>query len=142
MPAIWGDWHKNAGNRRVRIAGLKIDTTIREVRVQYLFWNTEVLPVLDIMDEGLQGHFLEVSANVQHTASCLVDSVPLSAGRYTLSVIILETEQDKVLCRHDNVAILNVRADCSSGAHSLVTAHWQQTAQHTPDIDSEIRLRQ
>ena len=110
-------------------SALKIDSSVKEARVQFLFWNTEVLPVLDIMDEDLHGFRFDVPPDGMYTASCDVDSIPLSAGRYTLSVIVLETVNDKVLRRHDNVAILNVRADCSSGAHSLLSGDWSASGQ-------------
>ena len=39
---------------------------LRRGRIQVLFWNAELLPVLEVMDADLQGHLFEASSNDGH----------------------------------------------------------------------------
>lgn len=105
-------------------ATLRADPGIRRARIQFLLWNAEMLPVLEIMGDELIGHEFEVSELGIATVSATIPTVQLNAGKYTLSVISASTDYSRVFCRHDNAAHLQIEAGSPSGAHVLNVANW------------------
>ena len=105
-------------------ARLQADPVLRSVRLQFLLWNSEMLPVLDFMTEELSGFCFDLppSREIQVTAD--LPKLELNAGKYSLSVIALNHAQDRVLSRHDNAAYEQVKAATASGAHVLSPANW------------------
>ena len=101
-------------------------------RAQFLLWNAEMLPVMDVMAEELSGRKFEfpVSGRTQIKAS--LPSTELNAGQYSLSVIVSAPGYDRVYCRHDNAAYIQIDAATASGAHVLSIANWEVT-----DTDSK-----
>lgn len=95
-------------------------------RMQILFWNPELLPVMDVVasaEGGLEGHCFGVDANGQAIVTVRIDHLLLNAGRYSVSSIIL-SEDLKVLCRHDAVLTVLVESSYPSGANVLLPAQW------------------
>ncbi|MCP4169650.1 MAG: hypothetical protein GY758_02625, partial [Fuerstiella sp.] len=92
-------------------------------RVQVLFWNTELLPVMDVVAEDLSGFVFNTDANGFVQISTSITGPNLNAGKYNLSVIVLG-DDDTVLCRHDGALSVNVSAHSGSGAHVLKVAEW------------------
>jgi lipopolysaccharide transport system ATP-binding protein len=105
---------------------------LRSARLQFLLWNTEMLPVLDIMGENFTG--FEFAANGSRTVkvSATVGPVQINGGKYSLSVIATSEDHSKVLCRHDNAAYVRVTAATASGAHVLSVADWSSEILNEP----------
>jgi lipopolysaccharide transport system ATP-binding protein len=101
-----------------------VDTPQQKARVQFLLWNAEMLPVVDVMGEDLKGHLIDLSEAREVEVSARIPKMDLKAGRYMLSVIVVAENQLTVLCRYDNAAYLDVRASSASGAHFLLKADW------------------
>jgi lipopolysaccharide transport system ATP-binding protein len=102
---------------------LKIATVAESARIQFLFWNAEMLPVLELMGANLEGHLFNLAKDsVDVTAR--IPRMELNSGKYSLSVIAVSADYSQLLCRHDNVAYLQVDAKVPSGAHSISIADW------------------
>ena len=100
-------------------------------RVQLLFWNAELLPVLDVMDTDLQGYVFDVSSSDRCAdVDVRMQRLLLNAGKYTASVIVL-SEDNRVLCRHDRAFEMTVVAACASGASMILPALWDSKPQAT-----------
>lgn len=102
---------------------LELDQTVKSGRVQLLFWNLELLPVMDVVAEGLAGFPFSCDDSQCVFVSAALPSVNLSGGKYNVSVIVLD-EEDRVLCRHDNAISVIVTAASPSGANVLLQADW------------------
>lgn len=92
-------------------------------RVQLLFWNAELLPVLDVMGHDLAGHPFQAGPGGSVSVRAVLSNLLLNAGKYTVSVIVLSSDL-KVLCRHDKALSVNVVAACASGASMILPAEW------------------
>lgn len=108
-------------------ASLEVDPAISRARVQFLLWNEEMLPVMDIMAEGLAGYGFAVPPSGKIDVTATIPRTELNGGRYTLSVIAASTDYSQIYCRHDNAAYLQVDAGTSSGAQILSVADWTVT---------------
>jgi lipopolysaccharide transport system ATP-binding protein len=97
---------------------------LHAVRVQFLLWNAEMLPVMDIMTTDLTGFRLILPPTGEIEVTAVVPRLELNSGRYSLSVIVGSEDLAKVHCRHDNAAFLQVEAAAASGAHVLAAAEW------------------
>jgi lipopolysaccharide transport system ATP-binding protein len=102
---------------------LQMDTRFPCGQIQLLFWNTELLPVMDVMTDELLSFPFNVDNNSQAIIRARLPKVNLNAGKYNLSVIVLSREL-KVLCRHDGAVAVNVTAHCASGANVILAAEW------------------
>lgn len=110
---------------RARVRG---SSQLRKARLQFLFWNAEMLPVMDIMAGDLKGHVFELPSAGELEITARIPRVDLNAGKYTVSAIAISEDQMNVLCRHDNAAYLQVEADSASGAYVLTSADWSVVA--------------
>lgn len=104
-------------------AQLAITSSLESARIQFLFWNAEMLPVLELMGDGLEGHLFD-SSRKSIDVTAMVPRLELNSGKYSLSVIIVSADYGQLLCRHDNVAYLQVDAKAPSGAHAISVADW------------------
>ena len=111
------------GERLTISAKLKLSGGYQGGKVQLLFWNSELLPVMDVMTDDLTGFHFSVDGQGLAEVSVTIAKVILNAGKYNVSVIVL-SEDLKVLCRHDSALIVNVTAACASGASVIVPAEW------------------
>ena len=105
-------------------ARLKAEPGVRTGRLQFLLWNAEMLPVMEIMDHDLAGYRFEVPEEGIVEVSADVAMTGLNAGKYSLSVISATSDYSRVMCRHDNAAYVQVEAGSPSGAHVLSVAEW------------------
>jgi lipopolysaccharide transport system ATP-binding protein len=94
------------------------------VRVQFLLWNAEMLPIMDIMTNELSGFLVTLPPSGEIEVSAVIPQLELNSGKYSLSVIVVSDDQSKVYCRHDNAAFIQVAAAAASGAHVLAAAEW------------------
>ena len=103
---------------------LSVDPGIERVSVQFVLWNAEMLPVLDVMSEHLKGFSLVVPPSGVVDVMAQVPRVELNAGKYSVSVMVNLPDYARALCRHDNVSYLQVDAAAASGAHALSVGKW------------------
>jgi lipopolysaccharide transport system ATP-binding protein len=97
----------------------------RKARVQFLLWNAEMLPVLDILSDELHGYVFDFPDSGLVELAATVDALPLNAGKYSLSIIAISVDEKTVFLRHDNAAYVQVNASSSSGASALNAASWK-----------------
>lgn len=97
----------------------------RKARLQFLLWNAEMLPVLDILSDELHGYVFDFPDSGLVELAATVDALPLNAGKYSLSIIAISVDEKTVFFRHDNAAYVQVNASSSSGASALSAASWK-----------------
>jgi lipopolysaccharide transport system ATP-binding protein len=108
---------------------LKSAAHIKDAVVQVLFWNHEMLPVLDVVDRGSHG-FLFTPGERPTEISLTVDNLPLNAGRYQVSVIVTHPGLERVYCQMDHAVSVTVcTGSPASGAGCISLGTWtkQQT---------------
>jgi lipopolysaccharide transport system ATP-binding protein len=108
-------------NFEVRISS---DAGIRYVGLQIVLWNEEMLPVVDVMSEGLKAFAVDVPDSRIVDVQAAVKRLELNAGRYTVSIMCNSIDGSRSYCRYDNAATLQVEAGAASGAHILTVGEW------------------
>lgn len=108
-------------------ATLTVAPGITRMRVQFLLWNAEMLPVMDIMAEELAGYAFDVPNSGVVEITAVIPRTELNGGKYTLSVIAASPDYSLTYCRHDNAAYIQVDAGSASGAQILSIADWTMT---------------
>jgi lipopolysaccharide transport system ATP-binding protein len=116
------------GSDLVVRAKLKHSSTVSNSRVQFVFWNAELLPIVDIVADELTGYHFDFPASGEVEVTARVPRLELNAGKYTLSVIAESQDHDRTYCRYDNAAYLQVLAATTSGAHVLSVADWSMAS--------------
>jgi lipopolysaccharide transport system ATP-binding protein len=107
---------------KARVSG---SPSIGKARLQFVFWNAEMLPIMDVMGEGLKGHEFQLMDGGSADISVSVPSVQLNAGKYAVSVHAISEDQSRSLCRYDNAAYVHVEAATASGAYLLTVGEWR-----------------
>ena len=102
---------------------IKLDPAWKNASVQLLFWNTEMLPVMDVLNDQQQAFDFKVDDDGISIVEAFIPNLKLNAGKYNVSAIVT-TLDHKMLCRHDGVIAVNVKASSDSGAHVLVSGNW------------------
>jgi lipopolysaccharide transport system ATP-binding protein len=105
-------------------AKLKAEPHLDSYTVQFVFWNAEMLPVLDVMSDGLKAFIVRPGEAPLTEVTAAIDRLELNAGRYSISVMSSSVDGSRAYCRHDNVAFVQVTAGAASGAHSLAVGSW------------------
>jgi lipopolysaccharide transport system ATP-binding protein len=98
-----------------------------QASAQFLLWNAEMLPVMDVMAEELSGRRFDFPASGLTRIKATLPRTEINAGQYSLSVIVAAPGHERVYCRHDNAAYIQVDAGTASGAHILSIAKWNVT---------------
>lgn len=106
---------------------LTVAPGIRRMRVQFLLWNAEMLPVMDVMADELAGYAFDVPDSGIVDITAVIPRTELNGGKYTLSVIAASPDYSLTYCRHDNAAYVQVDAGSASGAQILSVADWTMT---------------
>lgn len=112
-------------------ARLSLAPEIKRARVQFLLWNAEMLPIMDIMGEELAGYAFDVPDSGEVEVTAVIPRTELNAGKYTLSVIAASPDYALTYCRHDNAAYVQVEAGSASGAQILSVADWSMSEPST-----------
>lgn len=112
-------------------ATLRVDPEIKRARVQFLLWNAEMLPVMDVMAEDLAGYAFDVPPSGLVDVKAVIPRTEINGGKYTLSVIAASPDYAVTYCRHDNAAYVQVDAGSASGAQILSIADWTVTESST-----------
>jgi lipopolysaccharide transport system ATP-binding protein len=106
-------------------AGLRASPGVSRANVQFLVWNAEMLPVLEVMANDLNGYGVSLSDRFDTDVVARVPNINLNAGKYSVTVIVMSDDNGRVLCRHDNAAFLEVETGSPSGAHVISVADWE-----------------
>lgn len=107
---------------------LSVDPGIDKVGLQIVLWNAEMLPVLDVMGDGLKAFLMDVPSTRIADVAVGVKRLELNAGRYNVSVMCNSMDGTRSYCRYDNAATLHVEAGAASGAHVLAIGEWSTRA--------------
>lgn len=105
-------------------ARLRARETLSSVRLQYLLWSAEMIPVMNLMGPSLEGYLFDFPPSRSVEVVAHVPSLELNAGKYMLSVIASSADQLSVYCRNDNAAHVLVSTPTASGAHMILTPEW------------------
>jgi lipopolysaccharide transport system ATP-binding protein len=103
---------------------IRAQVDLDAAKLHFIIWNSELLPVLDIMGPDLSGIEFQLSEEGRARLSAKISHLCLGAGRYSVSVVVNSVDNKRVLCRHDSAVNFNVRADTFSGAHVLQCPEW------------------
>ena len=82
---------------------------------------------MDVMNDQLTGFTFDVPESGVIEVSAEIPRMELNAGKYTISVMANAPDQTRHLCRHDNVAYVQIDAAAASGAHMLSVGQWTAT---------------
>lgn len=111
-------------------AGISIQTNLKTIsdiaaaRLEILFWNSEMIPVMEIMTNSLTGYMFSFDSCGLAEIRSHLRKIELGPGKYSLSIIVTNEDHSRVYCRHDNVTYLNITANSPSGASLLAVAEW------------------
>ena len=108
------------------IVNLQARESVGPARLELLLWNSEMLPVLEMMTTELVGYQFEFDDQLQASVRVSVPKVELGPGVYTLSVIVTNPDHSLVHCRHDCLASVKVLAGSPSGACVLSVCDWER----------------
>ena len=122
--ALGGTLRAEHGDSLTLSATLEASPGLGPARVQFLIWNAEMLPVLDILGDSLDGYAVTLPDSGTIEVSARVPKLELNGGKYSISVIAASLDYSRIYCRHDNAAYLQVTAASASGAHILAVAEW------------------
>jgi lipopolysaccharide transport system ATP-binding protein len=105
-------------------ARIRVAPGVPQVAMQFVLWNAEMLPVLDVVNEKLSGFIVDVPPSGVVDVSAELPRTELNGGKYSISVMANTPDYTRALCRHDNVGYLQVNAGTDSGAHVLSIGNW------------------
>ncbi len=95
--------------------------------VQVLFWNHEMLPVLDVASQGSHGHEFEFDSRRPTELQVRVPNLQLNSGRYYVSVIVTSPKLDRVYCQIDHAFKVSVGSGSpASGAGCVTHGSWNR----------------
>lgn len=112
-------------------AGICMEVCLRALRkmpvarLEILFWNSEMYPVLEMMTRDLVGYAFSFDDALQATVRVRLPAVELGPGQYSVTVIVTNLDHSVVHCRHDCLAKVRVVAGSPSGACVLAVCDWE-----------------
>ena len=105
---------------------LNISPDIDSAVVQVLFWNHEMLPVLDVIGENTHGFVIKPDDRYSEV-SVKISGLQLNSGRYYASVIVTSPNLDRVFSQTDHAfTLLMSGGSPASGAGCVVAGQWQK----------------
>jgi len=104
---------------------LYLKPEISSAVIQVLFWNMEMLPVLDVVGPGFQGYLVENNFVGRHLIELKLDNLQLNTGTHFISIIASSPDLSIHYVRHDNAAVIQMITKSSSGAQSLAKGCWK-----------------
>jgi len=107
---------------------LEADFPVPHPQVQFLLWNSEMWPAMELLDGDLRGGAFTFGQSGLARVHCHLDSVSLGPGRYSLSVIVTSRAYDVIYLRHDNAGFVDVVASTASGACVIAVSSFRQYA--------------
>jgi lipopolysaccharide transport system ATP-binding protein len=104
---------------------LEAKQPVGSARLELLLWNSEMLPVLELMTKELAGYCFEFDRDQRAVVRVRMPHLDLGPGAYTLSVIVTNIDHSLVHCRHDCLATVRVAAGSPSGSCVLSVCDWE-----------------
>lgn len=104
---------------------LRIDPGICQAVVQVLFWNMEMLPVLDVLGPELHGFLIENNPVGKNVIKLNLGNLLLNSGSHFLSVIVSSPDFSVHYLRQDNAALIRMITRTPSGAQSVTQGCWK-----------------
>ena len=114
------------GNGFDAVVTLRAKETVGLARLELLLWNSEMLPVVELMTAELVGYLFEFDEQQRAVVRVRLPRLELGPGIYTLSVIVTNPDHSLVHCRHDCLASMKVVAGSPSGACVLAVCDWDR----------------
>ena len=111
--------------------GLEIEMTvnmnpsIKDAVVQVLFWNMEMLPVLDVIGPKLKGFHFENNYSGKTRIRLNVQNLLLNSGVHFVSVVVSSPDFLVHYLRQDNAAEIRMITRTPSGAQSVTSGQWR-----------------
>lgn len=97
---------------------------ISDAVVQILFWNQELIPVLDVFGGDKHGYHFPINGE-RTRIRFEIPQIPLNAGRYSVSLILTAPNLERVYCQMDHALNLIVcSGNQTSGAGCLINGKW------------------
>jgi len=118
VDAEFGGWLRVTARIRIQTKQYPV------LRMEFLLWNEDMMPVMELMAKDLLGYAFDLPDSDEIEITAFVARSELNAGRYSLSALITDESHTNVLCNYVNAAYLRVNADGPSGAHILSVAKW------------------
>lgn len=104
---------------------IECDSSIDKLTAQVLFWNQQLIPVLDVVEGGHHGHTFEPT-NGTATINVEIPKLPLNAGQHQVSLIFTSPDLSRSYCHMTNSFAINVLGGSpASGAGCLAAGSWQ-----------------
>ncbi|QDS88915.1 Teichoic acids export ATP-binding protein TagH [Rosistilla ulvae] len=115
------------GDRLCVQLDLKCDDHIDRATAQVLFWNQELIPVLDAV--GQDGHGQQFSPKDGNASLSLeLDALPLNAGAHQVSIVLTASDLSRTYCHMSNSFGVNVVGGSpASRAGCVATGTWAIT---------------
>jgi len=106
---------------------LSVDIEVDAARIQFLLWNQEMMPVMDIVADDLEGHRIAMSRSKDITVRGSLPPLILRSGEYMMSIHVNSDDLRKNYCRLDHAFHVQIDAVSSSGAHVLGIGTWHDS---------------
>ncbi|MEO0794574.1 MAG: ABC transporter ATP-binding protein [Verrucomicrobiota bacterium] len=104
---------------------IRIKHDLPGARAQVLFWNQDLIPVLDVVDRKENAGYYFDAKQGETTLKLTVDSLSLNPGRYQLSLIFVHPNLERTYCQYDRAFCGSVAGESPSGAGVQLLADWQ-----------------
>ena len=93
--------------------------------VQFLFWNQEMLPVLELLTPDRKMFLVHTTPGGKSCVNVTVPAVHLNGGRYTMEIVLHSHDLSRRLARFNAPVELLVRSFCVSGASVIEAGEWR-----------------
>lgn len=109
---------------KIRLSVLRRNSSIKNTVVQVLFWNQEMIPVLDVMGQDDYGQLVELAGH-RTELELTLPPLPLNSGRFSVSIILTAPGLQQVYCQLDQaVKLLVTGGSPASGAGCVMSGDW------------------
>lgn len=127
-----GTIHINHSDGLTIRATIRIHRDIGPFRIQFVAWNSEMLPAMDVMDQELSGFLVDAQGREVVTVEAHIPTLDLNSGKYMLSLHLNSADLKETHLRHDSFAFFVVGAPAASSAITLKRANWQVIKEPQP----------
>ncbi len=104
---------------------IKLESHIDSARVKLVFWNQDLIPVMDVLDPDLRSYLIKNDSSGIINLSISIPKIYLNNGKHHISVLIDAQDMSKHYCRYDNAGSINVSVARPNGALMLMPAAWR-----------------
>ena len=108
---------------------IQMNARIDRAVVQVLFWNMEMLAVLNVLGPNLQGFPVVNTPDGRNVINMKIENLLLNSGTHAISVLVTSPGFSNHYLRHDNAAEVRMMTRTPSGAQSVTEGEWKQKGQ-------------